>query len=365
MLATTSPKIEEDFYLILRQLSKTSSSAPTKTQIEEEALLFLYKYWEELKYERRFSPHTIAAYVKDVFKFLSYLKQKEIKLLRAVKQDIRAYFMHITLHDGDKYLEKRKLSLRSQARKLASIRSFYKFLENRNYIIHNPISEISTPKFQNPLPKILNNKEMHSLFTNSDEAALRSQKRGAKEHRKNLNKNNREKELFTRKRNKALFELLYASGLRISEALSLDWENFRCTPTPDQIKVRGKGNRERIVLLGKEARSAIKAYIEERLKINKNTNPKLFINAKGDPLSDRGARYIFSMIRENLGIRKGTLSPHKLRHSFATDMLNEGADIRAVQVLLGHKSLSTTQIYTHLSKRKLQETYKRAHPHSL
>lgn len=174
-----------------------------------------------------------------------------------------------------------------------------------------------------------------------------------------------EDERFTTVRDKALWETIYSSGMRISEALSLRLELFSPEHIPDEIKVRGKGGKDRVVYLGAASRQALAEYLPFRADVLyrvKKTTTALFINFKGTPLTRRGAYYLIKKRVEALGLDH-RITPHSLRHSFATDLLNAGADIRHVQEMLGHASVSTTQNYTLVAKERLFDVYRKAHPH--
>ena len=297
-------------------------------------LIELYK--DFLIVEKNFSDNTIKAYIENINRFLNYLQVEEIKIEEIKIEHFRAYFSSLL---------KKKFNQRSQARHIAVIRNFFKFLFNKKITNTNLAKNLNSPKFKKNLPKVPNIQELENFF--------------------NINKYNNEtnakkiKEIIIL-RDKCIFEVIYSSGMRVSELLSLTNQNV--LEIPEQIKITGKGKKDRIVFFGKDSREALKLYIEKRNLLKPKTD-KLFINKNGTSLTDRGVRFIISNWCKRLGINKN-LSPHKFRHAFATDLMNAGADIRYIQEMLGHASLSTTQTYTHVSKDHLREIYRHCHPHS-
>jgi integrase/recombinase XerC len=338
-----------------------------------------------LEHERDVSPHTLRAYLTDLFEFFLFLARRALTPVDVEARDLRDYFVERTGASfraervGPAALtgqsKNRKLGARSQARKLASLRRYYAFLERRERISANPAREIPAPRFFRGLPGVIPNDDLGLLF---DEAL--SGERTAPNAMQNAAQNSQRSkrresagpgDAFTRARDAALCEMLYSSGMRISELLSLraaSVENL-----PEQLKITGKGRKDRIVFLGESARSALAVYLPLRASVTASTRrtsgrvsgraaEALFLNRRGGALTDRGARFVLRNLARSVGLRK-KLSPHKFRHSFATDLLNAGADIRAVQELLGHASLSTTQIYTRVSREKLRDVHRQCHPH--
>ncbi len=304
------------------------------------------RYLEHLKYERDVSPHTLRAYKKDLQEFISYSQEQQLDFNQFTVKEFRAYFSYRrNLLQVTK--DKKTISTRSQARKIAAIRSFFAFLHKRGFLGHNPAVSISIPRFGRPLPCVPSLDDMGKVFLDAQETEVNKQ-----------GLNLRSVALLCR--NQALWEILYSSGMRISELLSI--ETMKVINIPEEVKIHGKGRKDRIVFFGKSARQALQEYLRHRHFLDPQTT-KLFLNDKGQALTDRGARFILGKLSSRLGLQK-KLSPHKLRHSFASDLLNEGADIRVVQEMLGHSSLSTTQIYTHVSQERLRDIYRHCHPHS-
>jgi len=286
----------------------------------------LKKYIEQfidfLKVERDVSPHTLRAYTEDLKEFLSFTDNhpKEIDNL-----DIRSFLAS---------LHYRKLKKSSISRKLATIRSFFKYLHKEGYVKKNPAKLVSSPRVPKTLPKFLSIDEVFSLMD-----APRD-------------------DTFKATRDKAILEFLYSSGLRVSELTSLDISDFDIKES--FIRVKGKGRKERIIPIGQEAMDAIKNYLPERISLKKKSQA-LFLNNRGGRLTQRSIRRILLQYSRIVNL-KGYLSPHVLRHTFATHLLHGGADLRSIQELLGHSSLSTTQKYTHVDIVHLTEIYDKAHP---
>ncbi len=327
-----------------------------------------------LEHERDVSPHTLRAYLTDLFEFFLFLARRALAPVDVEPRDLRDYFVERTGASfraervGPAALtgqsKNRKLGARSQARKLASLRRYYAFLERRERISANPAREIPAPRFFRGLPGVIPTDDLGRLF---DEAAADGGQTRASTEIPAESGGRGGGDAFTRARDAALCELLYSSGMRISELLSLRASSVE--HLPEQLKITGKGRKDRIVFLGASARSALAAYLPLRAAaagVPRGAQTPdagaLFLNRRGGALTDRGARFILRNLARTIGLRK-KLSPHKFRHSFATDLLNAGADIRAVQELLGHASLSTTQIYTRVSREKLRDVHRQCHPH--
>ncbi|WP_085508256.1 tyrosine recombinase XerC [Thalassobacillus devorans] len=295
--------------------------------LQTEKLLFL----EYLQIEKNASSLTIQHYEKDVDAFFLFMQTEGIASIKEVDYPLIRIFLT--------QLYQQKLSRRSVSRKLSCMRSFYRFLEREGKISHNPFLNVSLPKEGKPIPEFFYEEELERLFSVSDLTDPLGQ------------------------RNQALLELMYGTGMRVSECVGTKVEDIDFAI--GTILVRGKGRKERYVPFGQFAERALKRYIEdgrERLSQKSKAQPvQLFLNAKGGDLSDRGVRLILDKLVEKAAMTVN-IHPHKLRHSFATHMLNQGADLRAVQELLGHENLSSTQIYTHVTKDHLRKIYRDSHP---
>jgi integrase/recombinase XerC len=284
---------------------------------------FIIKFINYLKTERNYSSHTISNYRRDS-KFLNdFLKGKKINRSAA-----REYLLA---------LEKKRYSRRSIARKLSSARSFFRFLMREKLVDQNPFENLLTPKLPKKLPNFLYPEELKSLLKAPDLKSSQGM------------------------RDRAVLEVIYGTGLRVTEAIRMNLNDIDFDE--GEIKVLGKGSKERIVLFGSHARNALHKYIKEgrpRLIFGKKI-PALFINRRGGRLTPRSIERMIVRCSKKAGIAK-KVTPHTLRHSFATHLLSGGADLRMVQELLGHVSLSTTQVYTHITKERLKEVYDSSHP---
>lgn len=285
----------------------------------------LNDFLEQLTFQRNLSEHTVRSYRLDIIEFIEYTTKESVDVLNFKYVDARGYLTYLY----DKNHKKATVS-----RKISALRSFYNFLIDANVVESNPFVNLPFPKKEKALPSFLYENEIEMLFDT-------------------LDKNSK---MYTR--DLAILELFYATGIRSSELLSLD--RSRIDLNYQLLKVLGKGNKERIVPFNNSAKTALENYIDE-FSFEINQSGTLWVNYRGEPLTSRGLRYIVDMM-----VKKSSaafhLHPHKIRHSFATHMLNNGADLRAVQDLLGHDSLSTTQRYTHVSKEQLRKTYMEAHP---
>ena len=294
----------------------------------------LEQFEHYLMVERGVSVHTQRNYLNDLRQFSQFL-QKEFPdrdLATIDNLTIRSYL-------GALYKKNKKSSI---ARKLASLRTFFKFLLRKNIIADDPTALVSTPRREKHMPSFLSVDEMFALLEMPDGTKLAGL------------------------RDRAIMETLYSSGLRVSELVGMNEENLDANL--GIVRVLGKGKKERIVPVGKKALTAVQNYLRARKE--RYTSPPspssklpLFKNLRGGRLTARSVARIINRYIEQCGIVKN-ISPHALRHSFATHMLDAGADLRAIQELLGHVSLSTTQKYTHVSSAKLMETYDKAHPKS-
>ncbi len=287
------------------------------------------KYLEYLDSERNYSVHTIMSYENDLMSFVQFLRNEKINDFSTVHKNTIRQFLSI-LHDSG-------FNQRSIARKVASLRSFFKYLRRQKIIEGNPTLALITPKITKTLPTYLDETSINNLL---DVVA---------------------KDINFGRRNSAIIELFYSSGIRLSELINMNLEDVDFNG--GVIKVSGKGRKERILPLGSKAAKAIKEYLEIRkdVYISSDKNIPLFVTAKKKrlypQLVGRIVKKYINMVSE---VQKK--SPHVLRHTFATHMMNNGADIRAVQELLGHESLSTTQIYTHISSARMKKVYNEAHP---
>ncbi len=325
--------------------------------VAEEYQDYLQSFRMNLEVERDLSPHSVRAYLSDLEEFLLFLQKEDLQPEQCDARILRSFFTARTGVDFSRNPLKsnpeavtgksnhRKLSARSQARKLSTLRLFFRQLMKQGKIQTNPARDLPSPRFYRALPGVLRPGELEEVLEAPTEAA---------EPNRRLRKDVGEAVQF---RDRAIFEVLYSTGMRISELLSLKLEDVE--NLPDRIKITGKGRKQRIVFVGEEARVALSRYMKLRPQL-RPANSALFCNARGGPLTDRGVRDRMQKYARQLGLSK--LHPHKLRHSFATDLLNEGADIRAVQEMLGHSSLSTTQIYTSVSKNRLRDIYRNCHP---
>jgi integrase/recombinase XerC len=280
------------------------------------------EFMRYLSAERGVSEHTLRAYRKDLDAFFAYTgtRPEETDMV-----DVRGFVAGL-ISSG--------LKKSTAGRRLASIRSFFRFLHREGYIRANPAKLVSTPKQPKLLPKFLTVDDVFSLVEKPDGVG------------------------FLPVRDKAILELLYSSGLRVSELTGLNAEDLNMKE--GFVKVRGKGRKERIVPVGRKAVSALKTYMIERALLKKK-DQALFLNRSGTRLTDRGARRIVVKYARAV-LLDSRIGPHTLRHTFATHLLQGGADLRVIQELLGHSSLSTTQKYTHLDITHLMDVYDRAHP---
>ena len=286
---------------------------------------YIDKFKTYLEIEKGASPHTITNYISDLEEFSSYLGEKKIDQVD-----------HLTLRGFLAKMRGRNLSRRSTARKMASLRSFFKFLYREDLITKNPASSISTPKVDKKLPVFLDERKMVKLVTAPDVNSLLG------------------------RRDRAILETLYASGIRVSELVGLD--TSRVDFISGMVKVMGKGRKERLCPIGEKAVEAIRKYVDMKNVKGPAAGAKaLFLNKRGTRLTDRSVRRVIDKYIIILSIKEH-ISPHSVRHSFATHLLNRGADLRSVQELLGHKHLSTTQIYTHVTTERLKSVYDKAHP---
>jgi len=330
------------------------------------------KFLEYLYSVKNSSPHTISNYGKDLHQFLAYLTPPESEPPALASIDhrvIREFVGH--LHDQS--LEKSSI-----ARKLATLRSFFKYCVREGMLMENPARLVPTPKLPKRIPSVLSAEEMNGFLNQvggmkSDSSSKDVAKNRAGRAERKLPRGNADEEGILIKRDRAILELLYAAGLRVSELTGLNLVDMDCK---DRIvRVRGKGNKERIVPFGSKAEEALEAYWPIRqqlldqnssLRSRRAITPQpdaIFLNYAGRRLTQRSVGRIVKKYVRLVNIN-WDLHPHSLRHAFATHLLADGADLRAIQELLGHQSLTTTQKYTHASIRQLMDTYDKAHPHA-
>lgn len=281
--------------------------------------------------EKNTSPLTIQYYLTDIKQFEQFLMAESIDAINRITHvEIRLYLTR---------LYREKLAKKSVSRKLSGLRSFFNYLEKEDVIEKNPFLYVSMPKLDKKIPQFFYDEEMQQLFAAEDGMTPISQ------------------------RNRAILELLYATGIRVTELVGIKIEDVDFTA--GLLLVFGKGRKQRYVPFGSFAEMELKKYINDsRPKLQNKSEGKnntLFLNHHGKPITDRGIRYILNRMLEKAALTL-KIHPHKLRHSFATHLLNQGADMRSVQELLGHESLSSTQVYTHVTKDYLKKIYDNAHP---
>ncbi len=284
----------------------------------------IQEFEDYLRFEKKYSENTIESYKNDLNKTVK-LTNKDFRKL--TKKEIQNLIQNIAKTESEA----------STARYISTLKSFYKFLEIYKNINHNPMSNINTPKKAKTLPKVLSEEEINKLLDINLKTDFDY-------------------------RNKAMLELMYSSGLRVSELINLNVNDVDLTNS--LVRIFGKGSKERIIPLNDYAREALNNYISNhRFNLFKNgENNYLFLNNHGNKMTRQG----FFKILKKLALEKNIkteLSPHTIRHSFATHLLKHGADLRSIQELLGHSDISATQIYTHISNEKLKENYINFHPH--
>ncbi|MBU0995800.1 MAG: site-specific tyrosine recombinase XerD [Proteobacteria bacterium] len=287
------------------------------------------QYINHLMIEKGLSQNTIESYTSDLCNFLNFLKQNKIHIIEDI--DTPAIIKHIIT------LRQNGLEARSRARHLVALRGFFKYLLKEKIIKNDPTRIIDLPKSGLHLPDVLSVDEISSLLNAPDPLKLRGQ------------------------RDAAMIELLYAAGLRVSELVHLELNHIHTIA--GFVRVFGKGSKERIVPIGSYAKIKVEAYlIQARPRLLKNDISKyLFFARNGNPMTRQGFWKLLNKYALIAGIRKN-ITPHTLRHSFATHMLEGGADLRSVQMMLGHSDISTTQIYTHVTGTQLKNVHKKYHP---
>jgi integrase/recombinase XerC len=312
------------------------------------------RFIDYLRYERNASPNTIREYRRDVSQFMQFLTPPGEKTMPLAHVD------HRVIREFVGWSYDQKLEKSSVARKLAALRTFFKFCVREGVVKQNPARLVSTPKLPKRVPRVITAEEMNGFLDNilgGDAAAKR--KRRAKPREQDDAK-------VMLKRDRAILELLYASGLRVSELVGLDLGDI--DRAGQMLRVLGKGRKERVVPFGSSAQAALEAYWPVRDEILNRPGAAselqaVFLNHYADRLGTRSVRAIVKKY-SRLADVNWDLHPHSLRHAFATHLLADGADLRAIQELLGHVSLSTTQRYTQASIQQLMNVYDKAHPHA-
>ena len=283
-----------------------------------------------LKIERSLSINSVDAYIRDIYKFSEYIKTNNISVLKTNLEDIRGFI---------KEINKIGISARSQARFISSIKSFYKFLLIEGFISNSPAELLASPKIGVKIPTVLSIDEVNKLIKSID----LSSKHG--------------------ERNRAIIETIYACGLRVTELINLKISNIFFKD--NFLKIIGKGNKERLCPIANKTLSYLKIYIDEIRNhsiIKEKDSDIVFLNNRGSKLSRIMIFLLLKKYAEIAGIKN--ISPHTLRHSFATHLIDGGADLRAIQEMLGHQSITTTEIYTHLDKEYLRSNIISYHPRS-
>ena len=288
----------------------------------------LNNYLDYLKYQKNYSDYTIDSYAGDIKEFLNYISKESLDYKKIEYSDIRFYLMYLK--------DKMKDDNTSINRKLSSLRGFYKYMANEGIVKSNVFALVNGPKKSKKLPRYFEYNELEELFLVPDRNTPLGQ------------------------RDLLLLEMLYATGVRVGELVNI--RNKDIDFSNKNILILGKGNKERFVNYGEYCEDALNLYLNEGyLLLNKKNSEFLFLNNNGDPLTERGVRFILDKLIKKTTLNKN-ISPHMIRHSFATHLLNEGCDLATVQKLLGHESIKATQIYTHVTTDRLKEVYFHAFP---
>ncbi len=292
---------------------------------------YIKQFIDHLEYDRGLAKNTTAAYKRDINDFVNFCSDAEIA---ATPRDIG-------IREARRYLaelNKKNMKRTTIARRVSALRAFFKYLKAKKVVEHNIFSTLDTPRLERKLPDFLYMEEAGMLM----DAPPANTPGGL--------------------RDRAILEMLYSCGLRVSELVALDLYDVPADGR-DEIRIKGKGGKERIVFVGDKSRQAVEIYIlKGRPQLSaRDTTHALFLNRFGSRLTARSVQRLIKKYIHIIAIDKN-ITPHSLRHSFATHLLNNGADLRAIQELLGHSSLSTTQIYSHISTKRLRETYEKTHP---
>ena len=315
--------------IVKTNLNKIETNVNSINLIDEA----LTKYHNYLEVEKNYSTYTVQNYFKDIQDFKKFLEVEQYgDLLKIRSENIARYYISYLVNLG--------FAKKSIARKISSLRAFYKYLVVEGMLERSYFENVETPKLDKQLPKFLYQNEIELMFNSIDTTTSIG------------------------KRDYALLELLYGSGLRVSEICTITEKNLDFPN--EMIKVFGKGSKERYVPMNQRTIDSLKEYIylgrpSLIQKVELNAPDELFVNHHGGALTPRGVRVILDKIIDKTG-ELGHIYPHMIRHTFATHLLDGGADLRSVQTMLGHENLSTTQIYTHVSKEQIKESYMLNHP---
>lgn len=305
-------------------------STPNQSQGKQAGWAEIDQFLHYLRFQRKYSDHTLESYRNDLTQFAEFLEGvnggNHVSLKSVETNHIKDFLGHLLMLG----LEKRSI-----ARKLSSIKSLFRYFLREAVIQKNPAAIVTSPKLDKRLPVIINMNQAGKLMELPAS------------------------DTFEGIRDRAILELLYGAGLRLSELLTLQVDNLNFSS--DTIRVTGKRNKERILPIGSKAKISLRKYLEARSRTVKSPNPIVFVNQKGKPLYPLAVQKMVKKYMSRLSEQEH-LSPHVLRHAFATHLLDKGADLFAVKELLGHESLSTTQIYTHVSTERLKRVYQQAHP---
>lgn len=285
------------------------------------------QFIHHLRVEKGLAKNTIESYSRDLTRYFDFLEKNNVHPLNASQINIMEYISSLA----------GPLSIRSIARNLSSLKVFYRFLVSDGKIQTNPARLISNPKMPRRLPAVLSGEEVERLLAAPDASSMRGL------------------------RDKAMLELLYASGLRVSELVGLRVANINLEA--GWVRTIGKGSKERMVPMGSKAQQCLKEYLAHSRPslLKKRSSSSLFVTSRAKPMSRQAFWKIIKRCSLLAGIRK-TISPHSLRHSFASHLLEHGADLRSVQIMLGHADISTTQIYTHVTRERLKQIHEKYHP---
>lgn len=288
----------------------------------------LDSFLEYLKYQKNYSEYTILNYHNDIVEYLDFIKREGLDYRTVEYSDLRFFLMYLK--------DEKKDDNTSINRKLSSLRGFYKYMANEGIVKSNVFSLVNGPKKSKKLPRYFEYNELEELFLVPDLSTPIGQ------------------------RDALLLEMLYATGVRVGELVNIKVKEIDLGRR--SILILGKGNKERFVTYGEYCEEALKRYLQDGyLLLNKKQEDYLFLNQHGEQLTERGVRYILNQLIQKTGIHKN-ISPHMIRHSFATHLLNAGCDLLTVQKLLGHESIKATQIYTHVTTDRLKEVYYHSFP---